>query len=134
MFRLKIGAVLPYITPMKQIALTATLAVALALPAQADESKAEEGFGLMEKGARLLFEGLLNEMQPALRDMEGLSEQLEPALRGFVENMGPALGGLLEQVEDFSKYHPPEVLPNGDIILRRKSVQELEPPEGEVDL
>lgn len=119
---------------MKQIALTATLALALALPAQAEDSKAEEGFGLMEKGARLLFEGLLNEMQPALRDMEGLSEQLEPALRGFVENMGPALGDLLEQVEDFSKYHAPEILPNGDIILRRKSDAELEPPEGEVEL
>jgi len=66
--------------------------------------------------------------------MEGLTEQLEPALRGFVENMGPALGGLLEQVEDFSKYHPPEVLPNGDIILRRKSEAELAEPEGEVDL
>ena len=123
---------------MKKIALTATLAFALAfalaLPAQADSSKAEEGFGLMEKGARLLFEGLLQEMQPALRDMGGLSEQLEPALRGFVENMGPALGGLLEQVEDFSKYHPPEVLPNGDIILRRKSEAEIVVPEGEVEL
>ena len=119
---------------MKQIALTATLAFALALPAQADSSKAEEGFGLMEKGARLLFEGLLQEMQPALRDMEGLSEEREPALRGFVENMGPALGGLLEQVEDFSKYHPPEVLPNGDIILRRKSEAEVIAPEGEVNL
>jgi hypothetical protein len=77
---------------------------------------------------------LLQEMQPALRDMEDLTEQLEPALRGFVENMGPALGGLLEQVGDFSKYHPPEVLPNGDIILRRKTKAELTEPEGEVDL
>ena len=119
---------------MKQIALTTALAVALALPAQADSSKAEEGFALMEKGARLLFEGLLQEMQPALHDMEGLSQQLEPALRCFVENMSPALGGLLEQVEDFSKYHPPEVLPNGDIILRRKSEAEIVVPEGEVEL
>ncbi len=88
----------------------------------------------MEEGARLLFEGLMQEMEPALREMEGLSEQLEPALRGFVQNMGPALGDLLEQVEDFSKYHPPEILPNGDIIMRRKLPAEVEPPEGEVEL
>jgi len=66
-FRLKIAAKDPYILVMKQIALTATLAFALALPAQADDTKPEEGFGLMEKGARLLFEGLLQEMQPAGR-------------------------------------------------------------------
>ena len=119
---------------MKQIVLTTALAVALALPAQADETTNQENPGLMEKGARLLFEGLVQEMQPALRDMEGLSEQLEPALRGFVENMGPALGDLLGQIEDFSKYHPPEILPNGDIILRRKSAKEIKAPEGEVDL
>ncbi len=119
---------------MKQITLTATLAFALALPAQAEDKTETEGFGLMEKGARLLFEGLMQEMQPALRDMEGLAERMEPALRGLVENMGPALGDLLEQVEDFSKYHPPEILPNGDIILRRKSASELPPREGEVDL
>ncbi len=119
---------------MKQIALTTALAVALALPAQADDQSTDKGLSLMEKGARLLFEGLMDEMQPALREMEGLSDQLEPALRGFVENMGPALGDLLGQVEDFSKYHPPEILPNGDIILRRKTPEEMDAPEGEVDL
>lgn len=119
---------------MKQIAMTATLALALALPAQADEKNTDEGFSLMERGARLLFEGLVQDMEPALREMEGLTDQLEPALRGFVENMGPALGDFLGQVDNFSKYHAPEILPNGDIILRRKSPEEMTPPEGEVDL
>ena len=119
---------------MKQIALTAALAVALASPALAEEKTPDEGFGLMEKGARLLFEGLMQEMQPALREMEGLSESFEPAIRGFVENMGPKLGEFLEQVDDFSKYHAPEILPNGDIIIRRKSAAEMDLPEGEVEL
>ncbi|WP_293452155.1 hypothetical protein [Planktotalea sp.] len=119
---------------MKQIAMTATLALALALPAQADEKNTDEGFNLMERGARLLFEGLVQDMEPALREMDGLMDQLEPALRGFVENMGPALGDFLGQFDDFSKYHAPEILPNGDIILRRKSPEEMTPPEGEVDL
>lgn len=119
---------------MKQIAITAALALALALPAQAEETPKDEGFSLMEEGARLLFKGLVQEMEPAMREMEGLSEKMEPALRGFVENMGPALGDLLEQVEDFSKYHPPEILPNGDIILRRRTPEETVSPEGEVEL
>ena len=119
---------------MKQIALPAVLALALAQPAQAEETPTNEGFGLMEKGARLLFEGLMQEMQPALREMEGLSENFEPAIRGFVQNMGPKLGTFLEQVDDFSKYHAPEILPNGDIIMRRKSADEMDPPEGEVEL
>ena len=119
---------------MKHYAIPAVLALALALPAQAEDTSKDEGFSLMEQGARLLFKGLVQEMEPALREMEGLSEQLEPALRGFVQNMGPALGDFLGQVEDFSKYHPPEFLPNGDIIMRRKSVEEIESPEGEVEL
>ncbi|MGB7316447.1 MAG: hypothetical protein WBC85_00605 [Planktotalea sp.] len=119
---------------MKQIALTAALAVALAMPAQAEDTPKDQGFNLMEEGARLLFRGLMQEMEPALREMEGLSEQLEPALRGFVQNMGPALGDFLKQVEDFSKYHPPEILPNGDIILRRKTSDEIASPDGEIEL
>ncbi|MGH1577547.1 hypothetical protein [Planktotalea sp.] len=119
---------------MRQIALTSALAFALAMPAQAEDTSNEQGFSLLEEGARLLFEGLMKEIEPALREMEGLSEQFEPALRGFVENMGPALGDLLGQVEDFSKYEPPEILPNGDIIIRRKPDEEASTPEGEVDL
>lgn len=121
---------------MRQIAVTAALGFALALPAQAEDTSNDKGFSLMEEGARLLFEGLRQELKPALREMEGLSEQFEPALRGFVENMGPKLGELLEQVEDFSKYHPPELLPNGDIILRRKTPDEMDKdlPDGEVEL
>lgn len=119
---------------MKHIALSAALAFALALPAQAEESSSDDSFSLMEEGARLLFKGLAQELEPALREMEGLSDQLEPALRGFLKNMGPALGDLLEQVEDFSKYHPPEILPNGDIIIRRKAPDEMVKPDGEVEL
>lgn len=43
---------------------------------------------------------------------------------GFMENllteMGPALNQLQDTIEDWSNYEPPEVLPNGDIIIRRK--------------
>lgn len=120
---------------MKQILTPAILSVSLAMPLAAEDQK-DNGFNLMEKGARLLFEGLMQEMTPALRDLEGLSAEMELALRGFAENMGPGLKVLLGQVEDFSKYHPPEILPNGDIIIRRKTPQELgdETSNGDIEL
>ena len=41
----------------------------------------------------------------------------------------------MAKVGDLSAYHAPEVLPNGDIIIRRKTPQETEPlPEGEIEL
>ena len=60
-------------------------------------------------------------------------DEMEPALKEFVERMGPALETLLEAVEDFSAYHPPEVLPNGDIILRKKALNEQAVPSNSDD-
>lgn len=74
----------------------------------------------MERGAKLFLEGLLEEMAPALREFEGLAEDVGPSLRRFAEDMGPRMGELLDQVEDWSAYAAPEILPNGDIIIRRK--------------
>ncbi|MDF1726354.1 MAG: hypothetical protein P1U53_01270 [Sulfitobacter sp.] len=74
----------------------------------------------MERGAQLFFEGITKEMGPALNELEGLSEQMRPALRDFAREMGPKLTDLIERVEDWSLYEAPEMLPNGDIIIRRK--------------
>lgn len=83
----------------------------------------DEGLSLMERGAQLFLEGILKEMEPALEGLEGVG----PALRDFALEMGPALGDFVGQVEDWSVYHPPEILPNGDIILRRKTPAEIGP-------
>lgn len=87
----------PYIGSMR---LTAALLALLltAAPAAAQNSDVEEGTGLMQEGAKLLLRGLMGEMAPAIGQMERL-----------VELMG-----------DIDEYHLPEMLPNGDIILRRK--------------
>ena len=90
--------------------------------AQEDTTRTEEGLDLLGEGARLLFEGLTEDLRPQL---EALLDQMEPALRGMVEEMGPALNDLAEMIGDLNAYHPPERLPNGDIILRRK--KPLEP-------
>lgn len=78
----------------------------MSLPAGAQE---EEGSTLMERGAQQFLEGLLREMEPAWDQM-----------RGFMEEMGPAMLELMDQIKDWSVYAPPEMLDNGDIIIRRK--------------
>ena len=96
---------------MRHRYLILALGLALSGPALAQEAE-EEGRSLMEEGARLFWEGIRREMGPALRD-------------------------LMDQVGDLSAYHSPEVLPNGDIIIRRKTPQELQDapaPDGEIEL
>ena len=95
----------------------------------------DEGNSLIEKGAQMLLEGLLQEAEPALNDLLGMMDELEPAFREFAQEMGPALGEILGKIGDISAYHPPEILPNGDIIIRRKTpLEETAPEEGEIDL
>ncbi len=88
----------------------------------------------MERGAQLFLEGILKEVEPAMKDLQALAEEMEPALKDFVDSMGPALADLLGEVEDWSAFHPPEILPNGDIILRRKQPADKESENNEVEL
>lgn len=74
----------------------------------AGKSEMERGFSLLEEGTRLLLEGLMAEAKPAIGELEKL------------------LGNL-------NAYHPPEVLPNGDIIIRRKEPLPVD-PDGEIEL
>ncbi|KIN71637.1 hypothetical protein [Sulfitobacter guttiformis] len=101
---------------MKHIAAVSLVSLALATPLQAQDDPPS----LMERGAQLFFEGLMEEMSPALKDMAKLMEEAGPALQDFMTQIGPKLRGVLEEVEDWSVYEAPEVLPNGDVIIRRK--------------
>ena len=103
---------------------------ALATPAFAEETE-DDGPSLMEQGARMFLEGLLSEMEPTFDELQGMADEIEPALRNFVQEMGPAFADLLGKIDDISNYHAPEILPNGDIIIRRKSPLELVPEEGD---
>jgi len=55
-----------------------------------------------------------------------LSEELDQLFRDLVEQLKPALDELLETVEvlenidSIEYYERPEILPNGDIIIRRR--------------
>lgn len=77
----------------------------------------EDGFNLIDEGAKLLLRGLQEEMKPM---MEDLAIEMEPRLREFAGQLMPLLEGFSDLVGDLDAYHPPERLPNGDIILRRK--------------
>lgn len=115
---------------MKHIALITFVALSpeLGLAQQSDT----QGLSQMEKGAQMFLEGMLQEMAPALEGFAGLAEKMGPAMRNFARQMGPALGDILEKVEDWDAYEPPKMLPNGDIIIKRKP--EPEPDQAPVIL
>ena len=111
-----------------------------ALAQDSDPPPAEaEGRSLMERGMELFFEGLRQEMAPTVEELRGLAEEYGPAMRSFMNEMGPALAEMFEQVKDWTAYHPPEMLPNGDIILRKRQpetppAEEKDPPQGPTDI
>lgn len=119
---------------MTRILLTSATIAALAFPTFAQETEEDDGPSLMEQGFQMLMEEFLSEMEPALKDLEGMADELGPSLRSFAEEMGPALVDLLGKIEDFSAYHAPEILPNGDIIIRRKTPAEKAEDKSEEDI
>lgn len=105
------------------LALLAPLPLAAQEAAPADPPVAEEeGPSLMERGLSLFFEGFTQEMEPALDDMRQALEQLGPTI-------APAMEKLMGMVDDMTNYDMPEMLENGDIIIRRKpDAPPVEPP------
>ncbi|MDC0660876.1 hypothetical protein N6L27_22955 [Leisingera sp. SS27] len=108
---------------MKHLILPAALTLLTSAPLSAQEAGEEEGSGptLMERGAELFWEGLRKEMAPALEDLQGMMEEIGPSMGAFLAEMGPALADIAKEVEDWSAYELPEILPNGDIIIRKKT-------------
>lgn len=105
----------------------AILLLCLATPAAAEEDN-DGGFSLMEEGAQMILRGLMQEMEPAMNDLETMMKEFGPAMDQFAAELGPVLAELLQKVDDLSNYEQPEVLPNGDIIIRRKpDAPEFEP-------
>lgn len=129
---LKTFTKIAYIKQMRHSFYPALVLGVLAQPALAEE----DGPSLMERGAQLFIEGFMREMEPALKDLQGMAEDMEPALRQFMTEIGPGFVELLGQIEDLSAYHAPEILPNGDIIIRKKTPAEqaAEDDEGDIEI
>ena len=109
---------------MKSILYVAALAFVLALPATAQDAAQEQPEqderSFMQRGFEMFFEGLSNEVEPLKDDLNQLSDSLEPSLQALIEEFGPALRDLADKIDDATPYEEPKVLPNGDIIIRRK--------------
>lgn len=93
---------------------------ALAAPATAQDVEPEpEGPGLFERGADLMMRGLLEQLGPLVNDLESAMV----VLGGVVERLGG--------------YEAPEILPNGDILIRRRpgegGEEGAEPPVAPTD-
>lgn len=99
----------PHLMGMKRLALIALLTP---FPAMA-----EDGPSMMERGLRMFMEGLMDEMEPALRDLEDLTREAGPLMKQLERDLGQTLESMGDSL---NAYHPPEILPNGDIIIRRR--------------
>lgn len=86
----------------------------LAQPAFAEE-EAEKP--LLERWAEETMRGLIDEMKP---EIENFMDEIGPELEGLFSELIPRLQELTDQLGGLSQYEMPEVLPNGDIIIRRK--------------
>lgn len=95
---------------MRQIALTLALCLTCAPVLAQDAAPEDEGPSLMERGAELFLRGLMDEVEPGLREMEEALRLMEPELRALMDLVG-----------DLRNYEAPERLPNGDILIRRKA-------------
>lgn len=123
---------------MKHLIVPALVSLSvLTTPASAEEKEGSNdnnnGSSLMERGAELFWEGLRKEMAPSLEELEELMATIGPSMQNFLSEMGPALAEIVDKVEDWSVYEVPEILPNGDIIIRKKQPEPEDPKSSDLD-
>lgn len=70
-----------------------------------------------------LFQDLERDLGPLFRDLE---RDVAPLLEGLGRRMEPWLRDLAEMLGDLDRWEAPEILPNGDILIRRRPAQ---PPD-----
>ena len=103
---------------MKQLVLALLLisspAVAQTPVPEVPSDNLDQGLSLMERGAQMLLDHMMAKVEPSLKDMTDALKQAQPK---FME--------IMAMIDDLANYHAPERLPNGDIILRRKTPAEL---------
>lgn len=72
--------------------------------------------------------------------LEEFADSMRKLFEGFADDVAPMMEDLAGRLEGLRGYHPPEMLPNGDIIIRRKSPAETAPdpapstPEDGIDI
>ncbi len=97
-----------------------SLCALLSVPVQAQDEGARPDaqdstpqiFDLFER----MLRGFMRDAQPHLRQLERDFTALEPELQRLLQNL-----------RDMTQYHPPEILPNGDILIRRRQDSDTAP-------
>jgi len=97
-------------------------------PTPTEENAEENSAPLLEdwtSGAERMMREMLEDLRP---EMEGMMTEIIPRLR----QLGELMGGI-------ANYETPEILPNGDIIIRRKPdappmPQDFTPDDAPIDL
>ena len=59
------------------------------------------------------------------RKADELNEVARQTIEDFIKIIGPMIERFSVMIDDLPAYHAPEVLPNGDIIMRRKHDNDL---------
>ena len=78
---------------------------------------------------RPLLEGWPDEFfDPEKFDRQKLSDEARRAVEDFLALVGPLMDRLSIAIEDLPRYEAPVILPNGDILIRRKRDPEEEAP------
>jgi hypothetical protein len=96
------------------------LTLALFMTAWPASAQTDDGPGIFQRGFDMIFRNLTQDAGPQLRDLSGALDQMAPVLRD-----------LAVLVDDLENYHPPQRLPNGDVIIRRRENAPPPPPIGD---
>lgn len=104
------------------------LCIALPVSAETDDTGVDQGFNLLEQGARIIMQSLLDDIEPEL-------DQMRDGLQDAMGVLEPHLRDLARMIGQIDTYEAPQRLPNGDIILRRKRAVPGHPfgPNGETE-
>lgn len=94
-------------------------------PAPAGRPGAPDPGDLIARGVESVLQDFLGRAQPHL---EGLANDLQ----GLARDYGPALNELSGLIDDIGNYEPPQRLPNGDVLIRRKADAPPAPPLDEL--
>jgi hypothetical protein len=107
------------------VSLSAALALSgrFALPLSSEpysppqEAPQDKGALSLSEMFEQILRGFLSEAEPQLRELERGFSALEPEIQRF-----------LDELRGMTQYHPPEILPNGDILIRRRATT---PPQAD---
>ena len=101
--------------------MTRFMPLAFAAALVASPLAAQDGESLLDQGANMILRGLIEEVAPPLQELAGISAEVLPTFQLLAQEMGPAFVEVLGRIDSITNYEPPDLLPNGDIILRRSA-------------